>query len=285
MDTATKERKTDQWAIWGFAIAGGIAFLTVVSAYAIRFYREGISNNPEDWSRFGEYIGGVAGTLLALFTLVVLASTLLVQAAQLVDTRKELQRQSASIAKQNFENTFFRLLGLLEGRMERLIFPGYSLAGRLALDNLVSELNQKFSDARLTNESDEGAVLRAYRSWHKERLNSFDWYFQLFYQIMTAISDADVSGQEKQDYARTLWATLSPAEKYLLFYHGLTQLQRDPPPLTAANFGSLLKLYRLITPPEPANFAIPETRRRWYDVIPPAWGTAQAEAQRARLLH
>lgn len=265
-----RKRRSDQWDKWGFAIAGGIAFLAVVGAYAMRFYREGISNNPEDWSRFGEYIGGVAGTLLALFTLIVLVSTLLVQAAQLVDTRTELQRQSASIAKQNFENTFFRLLGMIEERVSRLnehSDQANPQKGRLRLVGLVLQLNQRDHHRLQLHATERGPVLQTYRGWHAAATQEIDWYFRLTYRILCAIEQSEV--EDRQSYADVLWAALSPAEKHLLFYHGLTQLEHDPIPLTANDFGTLIKRYRMFDTFDRSQVSpIPEVRLTWYNEIP-----------------
>ena len=278
----SKQRRADRRLIWSLAIGGALVFAVVISAYAVWFHHTGISHSPEDWSRFGEYVGGLAGTLLALITLLVLVYTLHVQAEQLDDTRAELAKQSSSIAKQNFENTFFKLLELIQSRVASLRWtqPTKELTGRDVVHWHSNELHRRFvalQNAIQTRQPlfaghpplvlDIMQVLTAYRSWHREVAPIIDSYLRLIYRTMVAIDRSEVN--EKQLYVDILWDSLSPDEKHILFYHGLTQIPSDQPPLTAPDFGSLLKRYRMFeTFGSREADLIPKDRLDWYNQIP-----------------
>ncbi|HEY2685871.1 MAG TPA: hypothetical protein VGI93_20345 [Steroidobacteraceae bacterium] len=49
--------------IWAFA---AVAFVAVVGIYLYNFRGHPLSSNPEDWARFGEYVGGTLGAVYGL---------------------------------------------------------------------------------------------------------------------------------------------------------------------------------------------------------------------------
>ncbi|MFD1245868.1 hypothetical protein [Paralysiella testudinis] len=83
-----------------------------------------ISNNPEHWSMFGDYMGGVINPIFGFASLIALLVTIRLQAQELAATREELKRsakaqensekalveQSEIFSQQQFETTFFALL-------------------------------------------------------------------------------------------------------------------------------------------------------------------------------
>ncbi|MEQ9567132.1 MAG: hypothetical protein RLN85_15190 [Pseudomonadales bacterium] len=84
--------ETYKWIAYGLAIFG-----VVVLAVAFLIYRKQFagdySPSGSDWGQFGDYIGGVAGTLLAFATLIALVVALVVQATELEETRRALEDQ------------------------------------------------------------------------------------------------------------------------------------------------------------------------------------------------
>ena len=94
-----------------------------IAAYAIWFiiYNRGISDDPAIWGTFGDYIGGVVGTVIAfsvfLATLKIIQlqkEAMDLQKQELEETRKELKKssnaqelQATLLKEQHFDNTFF----------------------------------------------------------------------------------------------------------------------------------------------------------------------------------
>lgn len=81
----------------------GVVALVMVGAYALQFGPQSAwqaSHDPEDWARFGEYIGGIFGTLAFVGVLI----TVNLQREQLDEQRKqfglqEIQRMAAESSK------------------------------------------------------------------------------------------------------------------------------------------------------------------------------------------
>lgn len=77
---------------YGLAIFGVVVLVVAFVTYRKQFAGD-YSPSGSDWGLFGDYIGGVAGTLLAFATLIALVVALVVQATELEETRQALENQ------------------------------------------------------------------------------------------------------------------------------------------------------------------------------------------------
>jgi hypothetical protein len=82
----------------GIAIAlsliGSVTLIVCFGAYWYNLHELGLSPRSDDWGSFGAFISGIAGTTIALTTLIALAATFALQARELESSRHALQRQS-----------------------------------------------------------------------------------------------------------------------------------------------------------------------------------------------
>ena len=67
-------------------------------------YTEGLADEPEEFAWFGDYIGGIIGSISALIGIIFLYRTYKIQ-LDISSCQERIQR------KQQFEDTFFSLLG------------------------------------------------------------------------------------------------------------------------------------------------------------------------------
>jgi hypothetical protein len=111
-------------------------------AYYLNFGHLSISDKPENWGVFGDYIGGILNPILSFSAFIGVLITVLLQRSQLQQTqsqltmtkeeleltRVELKRsadaqaqQTESLNIQNFEATFFNLLNRFESQIAHII--------------------------------------------------------------------------------------------------------------------------------------------------------------------
>lgn len=81
----------------------------IVYLYIATFSTE-TSTNHDHWGLFGDYLGGVLGTVIAILTLIAVFYALWLQANILVTTREELSETLATMRTQKEESAFFQLL-------------------------------------------------------------------------------------------------------------------------------------------------------------------------------
>jgi hypothetical protein len=118
--------------------ASVLGFLIV--AYAIAFWKNGWSKNPDAWGQLGDYIGGLLNPLVAGFALMALVVSIRLQKAELAETRKELENsrlameeQAKTAEQQRREQRFFDLLNLYQEMLKSFVINGSS--GKAALNN------------------------------------------------------------------------------------------------------------------------------------------------------
>src|SRR5947207_12715634 len=87
----------------GLSVIGVAALTLSVYAYWRELHHLGISPKSDEWGSFGAFVGGIAGTTIALGTLVALAVTLALQA-------REMEASRHAVGRQIFDSTFFQLL-------------------------------------------------------------------------------------------------------------------------------------------------------------------------------
>jgi hypothetical protein len=113
----------------GIAIAFSIVGLFALAASALSdwwfLHSNGISSRSDDWGSFGAYVNGIAGTAIALTTLIALALTFAVKAG-------EMERSRHAVLRQVFDSTFFQLLhrfSKIVSSLEAREYPGSGRSG------------------------------------------------------------------------------------------------------------------------------------------------------------
>ena len=88
-----------RWWLLGILVAGAAALLVVLACYGAKFADRPLSDDPERWAQFGEYLGGAAGPVLAFLTVVGLVLTLLLQVDQIEDSRNQLKASNTELKR------------------------------------------------------------------------------------------------------------------------------------------------------------------------------------------
>jgi hypothetical protein len=141
LQKAKRSERYASIAVW--LMAGGFAaFALSIGAYTLSLSQQGLSNRSGDWGTFGDFIGGMAGTLIAFMTLVAIAFTLHLQARELEETRAELEKQTTATERQAFEATFFRLLANRQDTLKDVRWG--QRMGRRALHHIATECANQF---------------------------------------------------------------------------------------------------------------------------------------------
>lgn len=237
---------------WWLAVSGIAALLVSVFAYSSGI-RGALSSDSGDWGTFGDFVGGFAGTLIGLGTLIALAIALQLQARELSETRAALEEQSRAISRQVFEATFFQLLTQFREVREGVTHKGTAgSSGREALARVYGDMKAQYPIPSATV-GQPPPQLDAIRSMHRSvyRPTSHEDvlgpYFRTLYHVFKFIDRAALSDDEKVTYANIARAQLTIDEVALLFYNGLSEHGVDFKPLIE-KYGVLKHLNPTILP-------------------------------------
>ncbi|MCK6429690.1 MAG: putative phage abortive infection protein [Burkholderiaceae bacterium] len=221
--------------VWPFWLAVGF----VAAVWAIT----GLVLLPrEDRGTIGDMFGAAnalfSGLAFAgiIYTIWIQRTELQLQRKELALTRAELegqklqlQMQNDTLRRQNFENTFFQLLGLHSDILNAIDLQkdGRTTRGRDCFRAFSRRLHGELVDYRnrIPNWSEEERINAAYKKFFEEHQSEIGHYFRSLYNIVKFVKQSDV--RDKRLYTNLIRAQLSSYELVMLFYNCISALGRE----------------------------------------------------------
>ena len=214
----------------------GACVLASILIYIATFYNLSFTNCPSDFGIFGDYIGGVVGTLVGLIGIVFLYRTYRIQ----VDISNH---QEAKQDRQQFETAFFSLLSQqrnilqnLEGEfqvkkglpLEKVI--GYQFLSRLRLDLSLRLLDLNYEPKLLnTSNTSNTNLLKIqvnciYQELFQGYADQLGHYFRHLYHLLKFVDESELF--DKKKYMDLIQSQMSSDELYLTAINGISNYGR-----------------------------------------------------------
>lgn len=254
----------------------GAALLTIgvialiVGGFTVILYRQQFSGplsaEPAQWAEFGDYIGGVVGSIFAFFGLIALLLTLWIQSRELRVSSAELRRSAEALSEQNnsiklqsFENRLFNMISLhheIVNGIDLRVKGEVTSSGRDCLRVFYKRLVKEFAPAlRGDNLNYKDGILSGYAKFYEKHAHELGHYFRNIYRILKFIEESDIP--RKSEYSGILRAQLSNPELALLFYNGIT--------VRGDKLKPLAEKYALFENLEPNQLARKDDDSRFYE--------------------
>lgn len=221
----------------------------IVPFIIIGFYLFYLDNFPIkiDFDKAGKF-GDSFGVLNSLFSglaFIALVITIYLQQQDMKDTKEEIK-------KQNFENTFFKMIDLYNNLVKDLqLIQIQKMEWTSKRTSTIQRgsyemVNQKYHilDKEIDIEDDRNykgkeVIHRLikifleyknnhtgiYQDFHKEYENIIGHYFGTIYQILKFIDNSNI--ENKEDYSNLFRAQFAKNELELLFYHGTSDIAKN----------------------------------------------------------
>lgn len=230
------------------AYAGAAVAVVALATYFFKFHGP-LSNEPDSWGQFGDYVGGVLNPTFSFLALIALLATFSLQVRELRISARELKNSADALTKQNetlrrqtFEATFFQLLALHNEIVNAAKVPSQSLTGRACfkfyLDELEGRIINASGSSNLTQSTKNYTHFAvAYDSFYTDYEASLGHYFRLLYNIVKFVDSSDST--DRRFYTNLVRSQLSSAELKLIFYNCLTHWGVD-------KFKPLVERYALL---------------------------------------
>lgn len=209
-----------------------------------------------DHGTFGDMFGAVNalfsglafGTLI--YTIFLQRHELSLQREELGLTRNEIKEQKEYLAAQNdvlrtqnFENTFFQLLGLLQQTRDSFTFTpiGASVVGKKAFQYAFDTLKRNFNDAiskGISNGRTKDEVVNIVTtSFFLKNQVDFGHHFRILYNLIKLVDKSNLT--DKRFYTNLIRAQITNLEATMLFYDCLSDFGKE-------KFKPLLEEYALL---------------------------------------
>jgi len=240
----TEKKDTSPWPQLTKLFA--IVFFLWISTLLLLYL---IFDSIESRGLFGDQFGSInalfsglafAGIILTIYLqkreLALQREELVLQREELVLTRKEikgqkeqLEAQNKTLRHQNFENTFFQLLGLYNQIVEGMKFGQPATTGRDCLQFWYVQIRDYHNDSRRQDQhqnlSAREYANEVYKVFKDNFQNYVGHYFRTLYNIFKFVHNSDV--EDKTLYTNLIRAQLSSYELALIFYNCLSSLGKD----------------------------------------------------------
>lgn len=179
----------------------------IVGAITVIIYRQQfggpISGEHVQWAEFGDYFGGVLGSIFAFFGLIALLLTLWIQSRELRVSSAELRRSAEALSEQNnsiklqsFENRFFNMISLhheIVNGIDLRVKGEVTSSGRDCLRVFYERLTKEFQPTLRGDHLDyKDGLLSGYAKFYEKHAHELGHYFRNIYRILKFIEESDV---------------------------------------------------------------------------------------------
>ncbi len=170
--------------------------------------------------QYGDFIGGVIGTILSVFLLYYTLKSQI----------EEFKNSANVFTQQHVNDIFFHLLQQYNSIIDSLKITTYDdineeLRGKEVLHYSLLQLQNEF-DASSENKGRKRAV-ELYMNFYSSLKDSIPTYFRILYRMMDLVDSAGIEEKEKVKYIKILRSQLTDAEVVLLRYNAMTVLGKS----------------------------------------------------------
>lgn len=199
-----------------------VTILLALAGIVCYFCRFSINmfDSQEAFAEFGDYIGGVIGTIVSFLSLVYIYKTY----------RKQVDFSTNEIDlsyKQQFEASFFALIQHYYAL--RQTFTSTDDNRKSYFDRVSEDIRERMMEREYDLDSityenrfkEEDIASSIYDEIYDKYGNQLGHYFRALYHIISYVDDSDIGN--KKMYIDIIQSQLSNSELYILFYNGISR--------------------------------------------------------------
>ncbi len=206
-----------------------------------RYYSVAKPIDGSVWGEFGDFIGGVIGTIIAYISIRLLVATLNTQAKG-NDVTKEAADLSLYESKlQRLYSNFKMMLELYHSKLAEFnkddnsprAFKGLDFLKRKK-DTIIDNYNRPENSYTTRNKE----AVKMFSDFYAENRPVASVYFRIIYRLLEMIFRAEIESEDKAKFAKMLRCQLSEEELFFIRYNAMTN--------NGANMRKLLNQYNMM---------------------------------------
>lgn len=198
-----------------------MSFVFFAWGRSVHFAKSGYTIDSDLFGTYGDFFGGVLGTVFSLMSVLLVIKTF---QHQRIVTRKT----SDQLEIQRFHDLFFELLGLYQTQVAELCserqkdetsFVRYN--NKDFFDFEKSAIQKSYRN-RKSFESNQEAALSYYMLFYIENRTKLGAYYRTLYRIYDLIDSSNLEEAIKRDYLKIMRAQLTESELFFMRYNAMT---------------------------------------------------------------
>lgn len=179
----------------------------------------------EKFGTFGDFIGGIVGTILAYCNVRLLIKTIGLQDKAVEQSEKSYVNAQKTENVRSLDTQINSLLALYHSNVasisSRCNVSSCSNKGKAAIENLAAEM-LKFGDTKSINEIGNEEAISAFELIYASNRDELAVYFRVIYRMLCILQQTDVDNNVRYNYAKVIRSQLTESELSLLRYNSLT---------------------------------------------------------------
>ena len=196
--------------------------------------------NHELLGTYGDFIGGVLGTIFALISILILIRTFNQQ-------RAVTEKNKEQIENQRFNDLFFELLRLYQSEISEICGTIVRERGNEKITinynnkdffDFEKELLQRAFKPTTSYEGNIRGAINLYMSFYIKHRTKVAACFRTLYRIYDLLDKSDLRGNIKNSYLKIIRAQLTDSELFFIRYNAMTYY--------GANFISYINKYNIL---------------------------------------
>lgn len=173
----------------------------------------------EVWGQFGDFIGGIVGTLISYISVRLLIKTLREQIKSNQQQEKSNEQNAKVYKLQQFNEMFKLLFNQYQDIISNYRYNN-ELIGREALSSIAKDVMQHGKNIKGNNYLErETEALGIYDSFYVNYHEIAPVHFRIIYRIFQLIDESELNDTQRRDVAKIMRCQLSAEELFLLRYN------------------------------------------------------------------
>ena len=179
-------------------------------------------NHPINFNKFGtfgDFIGGVVGTVFAFLNVHLLIKTIGLQNKANVQSEKSYAYVQKTENVRTMDTQINSLLSLYNSVVEAISFQNKQ--GKEGLEAVTNYILSNSNGAGSAYLNDESAI-NAFETIYASLRDKLAVYFRVIYRMLCVLKQADIDDKVRYNYAKMLRSQFTESELFLLRYNALT---------------------------------------------------------------
>lgn len=229
---AAQAEKKKSWN-W-FLFVAILSTIAIVACFVLFLWKQAVmfdwdaSVNNELLGTLGDFVGGILGTLIAIYSIAMLVKTLNAQ----IDSNANMKDTNDNIIETNNAQIKLSIQQLFDNKFQ-VFFAQYrdtiaayvdkDLTGRQALESIVASFIATPFGSKLVYKKRVSASIKEFEAFYAGNRGQLAVHFRELYQLTRLVAESDIDEEDRVLYAKCIRGQLSDGELVILRYNCFTE--------------------------------------------------------------